>query len=85
MTYFPKTAYWITLYPNYESVDKTNNPQFKNTRDPPVAENESQVFMVKHNFSLWFSIPVLTSSYKNIKKFVSKIFKHTISDKPDVK
>ena len=52
MTYFPKTAYWITLYPNYESVDKTNNRQFKNTRDPPVAENESQVFMVKHNFSL---------------------------------
>ena len=52
MTYFPKTAYWITLSPNYESVDKTTNTQFKNTHVPPVAENKSQVFMVKNNFLL---------------------------------
>ena len=37
MTYFPKTAYWRNLYPNCESVDKTTNLQFKNTRVPPVA------------------------------------------------
>ena len=37
MTNFPKTAYWRTLSPNDESVDKTTNPQFKNTRVPHVA------------------------------------------------
>ena len=40
--------------------------------------------MVKHYFSICFSIPVLTSTYNNIKKFFGDIFKHTRSGKPDV-
>ena len=40
--------------------------------------------MVKHKFSICFSIPVFTSTYKNIKKLASEIFKSTRSGKPDV-
>ena len=52
ITYFPKTAYWRNLSPNSESVEKTINSQSKNTRVPPVAENEAEVFLLKHNFSV---------------------------------
>ena len=41
MTYLPKTEYWGHLVPNYESVDKTTNPYFKNSRILPVVENEA--------------------------------------------
>ena len=34
-------------------------------------------------FSVCFSILVFISNYKNIKKFMSEIFKHTISGKLD--
>ena len=47
MNYFPKTAYWRPLVPNYESVDETNNPSFKSPRAPYVAENEADFFLVK--------------------------------------
>ena len=67
--------------PNYESVDKTTNPYFKNTHAPYVAENEAEFVMVKHNFPIWFSILVTTATYKNIKKFVNKISRRTISGK----
>ena len=65
-------------------MDKTTNPYFKNSRVPPVAENKAGFVLVKHIFSICFSIPVFTSTYKNIKNFESEIFKHTISGKPDV-
>ena len=64
-------------------MDKTTNPYFKNSRVPPVAENKAGFVLVKHIFSICFSIPVFTSTYKNIKNFESEIFKHTIPGKPD--
>ena len=41
MDYYPKTEYWRPLVPNYESVDKTTYPYFKNPRTPFVVENEA--------------------------------------------
>ena len=46
MNYFPKTAYWMPLVPNAESVDKTTNPSFKNPRAPYVVENEAEFGLV---------------------------------------
>ena len=46
MKYFPKTVYWRTLVPNAERLDKTNNPSFKNTRAPYVAENEAEFGLI---------------------------------------
>ena len=46
MKYFPKTAYWRTLVPNTESVDKTTNPSFKNPCAPSIAENEADFVTV---------------------------------------
>ena len=65
MTYFPKTAYWITLYPNYESVDKTTNTQFKNTRVPTVAEDEAQV----SGQTLFFDMIHYPCVHINLKKY----------------
>ena len=64
MNYFPKTAYCRPLFPNDENLYKTTNPYLK-TRVPPVAENEVEFVLVKHNFKIYFSIPVFTSTYKN--------------------
>ena len=55
MTSFPKTA---------EILDKATNPYFKNPRAPSVAKNQSYFVMVKHNFTIFFSIPMLTETYK---------------------
>ena len=82
MNYFSKTLYCRPLVPNAESMDKKINPYFKNSRAPYVAENESEFVLVKHNFSICFSIPMFTATYKNIKKFVIEIFKLTGSGKP---
>ena len=84
MSSISKTSYWRYLVPNSEIVDKTNNPSFKNPRVPSVTENESEFVLVKHNFSIYISIPVFMATYINTKKFVSKIFKRTISRRPDV-
>ena len=46
MNYFPKTEYWRPLVSNDESVDKTTNQYFKNSRTPSVAENESEFGLV---------------------------------------
>ena len=42
MNYFNQTTYWRHLVPNYESVDKTTKPSFKNPHDPYVVENEAE-------------------------------------------
>ena len=84
MTSFSKIAYWRPLVPNAESMDKTTNPYFKISHVPPVAEKEAKFVMVKYIFSMWFSIPIFTATYKYIKYFASEIFKHTRSGKPDV-
>ena len=47
-------------------------------------ENKEDFVLVKHDFSICFSVPMFTATYKNIKKFSSEIFKHNISGKPDV-
>ena len=57
---------------------------FFNICVPSVAENEEDFVLVKHSFSICFSIPVFIETYKNIKKFASEILKRTISGKPDV-
>ena len=60
MTYFPKTSHRRPLVPNDESVDKTTNTYFKNTRAPPAAENEAEFVLVKHILSICFIIHVFT-------------------------
>ena len=83
MTYFTKKhIYWRPLDYNAESTDKKTYPYFKNQFNLFVTENEAAFSLVKYNFSICFSIPMFTTTYKNIKKFVSKIFKHTRSGKP---
>ena len=75
MTSFPKIAYWRCLVPNSECVDKTINYYFKNSRALSVPENEAEFFWFLK--SICFSIPVFAETYKNMKKFVREIFKHT--------
>ena len=79
MKYFPRTENWRTLVPTSESMDNINNQSLKNPRAPYVAENETDFSWLKN--PTCFSIPVFTATYKNMEKFVSKTFKHTISGK----
>ena len=46
MNYYPKTAYWGPLVPNAQTVDKTTNSYFKNSRASCVVENEAWFGMV---------------------------------------
>ena len=50
MTYYTKTEYWGNLFHNAESLVKTTNPYFKNTRVPPNLEIEAESVTVKHIF-----------------------------------
>ena len=83
MTYLPKTAYWGHLVPNYESVDKTTNPYFKNSRILPVVENEAQFVLVKYIFNM-LKYPCVHGKLQNIKKFSNEIFKRTRSGKQNL-
>ena len=73
----------MPLVPNYESVNKSTYPHFKNPCVQPVAENKAEFVLVKYHFSICFSIPVFAETYKNIKKLESEILKRTRSGKPD--
>ena len=77
MKSFPKTSYCRTLVTNAESVYKTTNPHFKNPCAPSFAETKQGFYGLKK--PTWFSIPVFTATYKNIKKFVSEMSKRTTS------
>ena len=46
MKYFPKTEYCGPLVTNYESVEKTTNPYFKNPRTLSIAKNEAEFGLV---------------------------------------
>ena len=74
----------MPLVPNDESVNKEINQFFQNSRVPHVSENEADFLLVKNKFSICFSMPVLTETYKNIKKLANEIFKFTRSGKLDV-
>ena len=50
MTYFLKTAYWIPLFPNVESLYNTTNPHFKNNCALSVAEDEEEIVLVENYF-----------------------------------
>ena len=64
MTSFPKTEYWGPLVPNVESLDETTNPSSKNYCAPSIAKYTAEFVLVKHNFSIRFSIPAFKSTYK---------------------
>ena len=58
-------------------MGKTTNIYLINHCGLSVAEDEAEFVMVKHNFSILFSIHVFTSSYKKTKKFSCEILKCT--------
>ena len=64
MTYFPKTEYWGLLVTNVESLDEKTNPSSKHYCAPSMAKYEAAFVLVKHNFSILFSIPAFKSTYK---------------------
>ena len=47
----PKAEYWRPLVINYESVEKTTNSSFKDTRVPPITENEDEFILVKNQYA----------------------------------
>ena len=47
----PKAEYWRPLVINYESVEKTTNSSFKDTRVPPITENEAKFILVKNQYA----------------------------------
>ena len=81
MNYFPKTVYWRPLVPNVESVDNTTNLFFSILVPHLWRKTKQSLFWFKK--STRFSIPVYTTTSKNMIKFVSEIFKRTKSGKPD--
>ena len=81
MNYYPKTAYWRPLFTNAESVDKKTNTYFKILVPHLLRETKHSLLWLKK--SICFSIPLFTTTSKNMKKFISEIFKHTGSGKPD--
>ena len=83
MNSFPKTAYCRPLVPKCESVDEITNPYFKSPWNPYAAENEAEFVLARYFFNK-IQYPCVHTNLKNMKKFVSEIFKHTRSGKPDV-
>ena len=49
---------------NVESLDETTNLSSKNYCALSIAKYESEFVLVKHNFSIRFSIPAFKSTYK---------------------
>ena len=80
MNYFPKNAYWRPLVLNAEIVDKTTNPSLKIFTSHLLRKTKQGLFWFKK--PICFIIPMFTATYKNMKKFVSEIFKRTRSRKP---
>ena len=69
--------------PNAESVDNTTNPHLKYHCYLYVEEHETYFVLIKHKFSLCFSIHAFTENFKNMKNSASEIFKHSIPGKLD--
>ena len=56
----------MPLVPNYESVDKSTYPHFKNPCVQPVAENKAEFVLVKYHFFNMLQYPCVR---RNLQKY----------------
>ena len=65
MTNYPKTAHWITLSSDFESVDKTTNPQFKKHVSHLLQKMKQRFFCSK----LFFDMIQYPCVHTNLQKY----------------